>query len=414
MCNVFVHVPGFDFTAHPNKDQYQQYLQQWQTYEKQMEQKRADIQQRKEAAKKQMKEQEKAAAKGGGFNTGMMQQGFGAGPMYGAPPPPNMGGPSGPNMGGLGPNMGEAGGPNMRPPGPNMGGPRGPPGGFGGPRPMGGPMPRGPPPMDGQRPFGPRGEAGFHGPRGEMGDRGRGRGHFNNRGRGGFGNMGRGQDIQDTVMEDADSGLALDDVSADDNNTLLEKLYNDERTNKFILNQLTDEGKDILNQLGFEGRVFLLKFPYMNPAQLNTMVKFVNTLGDESKRLHKMGNFNPMVISRMQHDVINEMKRINVNINALLAKRGRGGINRGRGRGDNFGRGRGGNFQGNQFGSEQDQQQTGFGGDSSGGGNRPGGGGKGPVSLLDLNFDGGPQAMGKNDQQGDESFDGSQGNNQRY
>ena len=359
-------------TAHPNKDQYQQYLQQWQTYEKQMEEKRADIHQRKESVKKQIKDQEKAAAKGQGqgYPGGMMQQGYNPGPMFGGPPgPPGMRGP------------------------PPPGGP------FGGHRPPGPMGPRGPG-MDGPRPFGPRGE---------MADRGRGRGHFN-RGRGGFGSMGRGHNEQEPDVEDIVLEGSPDIADAEDNNMFLEKLFADGRTNKFLLNQITDEGKDIINQLGFEGRVFLVKFPTMNPAQLNTMVKFVNTLGDECKRLHKTGSFNPMVVNKMKHDIINEMNRLKVNIASEMAKRGRGGPMRGRGRGappPNFGRGRGGNFQGNMFGAEQEQED--FSQEGEGPGNNQGPG-KGPVSLLDLNFKGPPPPGTRNNEQDDNG--GSQGMNQ--
>lgn len=351
-----------------------------------MEEKRVDIQTRKEAAKKQMKEQEKAAAKGQGFSSGMMQPGFSPGPMFSGPPP-NIGRP--PRVSGA-------------PPGP-----------FGGPQ-QRGTAPRGPGPMDNQGPrfggsgprhFGPRGDARFHGPRGEMGDRGRGRGGFS-RGRGGFGNMGRGfnddQDTLDKVGGDTSVDHS-DDLSGDDNNAILQKLYRDERTNKFVLNQITDEGKDILNQLGFEGRVFLVKFPFMSTAQLNNMVKFVNTLGDEGKHLHKTGTFSQMVVSRMKRDLIAEMQRIDVDISLELSNRNKVEGAAGRGRGGphgHFGRGRGGSFQGGSCGEEYNQSEF----DNEGGPGSGGHQGKGPVSLLDLNIEG-PSGKNVDKPADDEGFD---------
>jgi len=308
-----------------------------------MEAKKLDIQKRKEEAKKQMREQEKAAAKGQPFPPGGMGVPTG---MFGGPPggnfPPGGMPPPPPGPGGMGdPRMR---GPHPGPPGPGpMGGPRGPQGGGpmgpqgGGPMgPQGGgPMgPQGGGPM-GPRPFGPRGEMG--GPR-----------RF----------PGPGPDNQGADNTEVDE-------NAEDNNELLQSLYRDQRTNKFILNKITDEGKDIVNQLGFEGKVFLWKFSKMNPAQLNSMVKMVNTLGDECKRLHKENQMNPMVLGRMKRDVINELNRLNVDITQELARRHQHSM-RGRGRGfprgggpGNFGRGRGG-----------DQ-------DNSGGG---------PPSLLDMNL----------------------------
>ena len=396
----------FFSVAHPNKDQFNQYLQQWQTYEKQMEEKKADIQRRKEEAKKQIKTQEKAAAKGQPFPgappPGMM--GMGPRPGFGGPPP------GGPPPFGAPPPPGGPPGMRHRPPMGQMhpGGPRGQFGGPGAPGPV-----SGAPPTSGFQGAPPRGPPGRGQPNEDSGSRpvdnmGRGRGQSwgaRGRGRGGMNEFGHGgksdNQEKDNEMYTEDD---VNDVSEKTVQRLFDDLMNsdDPKVNKMMLKQINEDGKEMLTKLELAATVFIKNYVNMNPAQLNKMVKVVNNIGDESVMLKKKGIMTPTIISRMKNEMLDEIRRFGISVPDLGPGRpmhgGKGEPDMGRGRGGpqrggmQFSRGRGrGNFQGNRFDYskefEEESQDMGrnnrFGND---GANKGGPDKKGPVSLFDLEF----------------------------
>lgn len=419
-------------TAHPNKDQYNQYLHQWQTYEKQMEEKKTDIHRRKEEAKKNMKEHEKAAAKGQPFPgpppPGMMGMGpprprFPRGP-FGGPPPPGTGFHGHPGIG-RGPPMGPHG------PRPPFGGPGIPVGGGPGSVTSGSRAPRGPPGPNNQGPTpstpselsnqgpvpstpidseGP-GEMGIG--RGQfMGGTGRGRGSMNDLGQESNSDKSFGHKQKEDKME-LEDGIA--DVSEKTMEILFEELMNSDnvKVNKAMLKQINNDGRTMLTKLELAAKVFVNAFAAMNPAQLNRMVKVINDIGDESVMLKKMGGVTPAILNRMKNEVLDEMKRFGIAIpdigpigrgrpmqmgnNETDIGMGRAGPQRG---GMPFSNGRGrGSFQGNRFGGPEQSdicedeksvsnrdgnEDSRFGNDRA---NKPSGSDKrGPVSLFDLDF----------------------------
>ena len=188
--------------------------------------------------------------------------------------------------------------------------------------------------FDGPGPSGPR----FDGPRGSGSDNirpqfGRGRGgNFRPeydpgfQGPGGLGDQSKAED--DHSQED----MVLDVLESDDDN-LVDNVLNKDNVgvNKMMLNQLSEESRELINHIGREGKIVIAAFGKMNPAQLNKMVRLINDFGDEIKVSKRTGRpVRPDLREKMKTDLMEEMRSLGLNIP------GEFGNDQGMGRGQRF------------------------------------------------------------------------------